>query len=63
MTVPSYAKPTGQGTFLTQNSEPDTITRNSGIFWAIFMFSSFVGDLNAYYFFQGAELIGTRLEH
>jgi len=54
---------TAQGTFLTQNSEPDTITRNSGIFWAIFMFSSFVGDINAYYFFQGAELIGTRLKH
>ena len=26
---------TGQGNFLTINSTPDTISRNSGIFWAL----------------------------
>ena len=31
---------TGQGNFLTVNSDSETISRNSGIFWALLQFRS-----------------------
>ena len=48
-----------QGNFLAINSDPDTITRNSGIFWALFSSSGMVGNLFAYYQFQGKGTIDT----
>ncbi|XP_025415301.1 UNC93-like protein MFSD11 [Sipha flava] len=36
---------TGQGTYLTLNSDPSTISRNSGIFWAMSNISICVGNM------------------
>ena len=46
-----------QGTFLANNSNPKTITRNSGIFWAMNMSSAFAGNTFAYFLFKGKDQI------
>lgn len=48
---------TAQGTFLANNSKPDTITRNSAIFWAMSMSSLLIGNLQCFFMFQGEEYI------
>lgn len=48
---------TAQGTFLSNNSDDDTITRNSGIFWAMNMSSSVIGNLISYFLFQDQEIL------
>ncbi|XP_042877916.1 UNC93-like protein MFSD11 isoform X2 [Penaeus japonicus] len=54
---------TGQGNYLTLMSDHDTITRNSGIFWALFQSSLLFGNIFVYYMFMGKQTIdhGTRL--
>lgn len=47
---------TGQGTYLTQNSDSDTMSRNAGLFWAIFQCSLFIGNLFVYFTFLGSEI-------
>ena len=42
---------------MTRNSDDDTITRNSGIFWAMNMSSSIIGNLISYFLFQDEEII------
>ncbi|KAK7791075.1 hypothetical protein R5R35_000500 [Gryllus longicercus] len=44
---------TGQGNYLTLNSDSNTIARNSGIFWAMLQASMFLGNLFVYIKFQG----------
>lgn len=44
---------TGQGTFLTQNSNSQTMARNSGIFWALLQFSLLWGNLYSYMTLRG----------
>ncbi|PNF26549.1 UNC93-like protein MFSD11 [Cryptotermes secundus] len=44
---------TGQGNYLTLNSDSLTISRNSGIFWAMLQASMFFGNLFVYFQFQG----------
>merc|ERR1712154_697038 len=46
---------TAQGFLLANNSDPETITRNSGIFWAMNMSSGFIGNLIAFLLFNGKE--------
>ena len=41
----------GHGRYITQNSSPDTISRNSGIFWAIYQLSLVTGNLSVYCIF------------
>ncbi|XP_063925511.1 UNC93-like protein MFSD11 isoform X2 [Zophobas morio] len=48
---------TGQGNYLTLNSTQATVSRNSGIFWAMLQFSLFIGNLFVYFQFQGKERI------
>jgi len=48
---------TAQGTFLANNSKPETITRNSAIFWAMSMSSLLIGNLQCFFMFQGEEYI------
>lgn len=48
---------TGQGNFLTVNSDSDTIARNSGIFWALLQSSLLFGNLFVYFQFQGKDHI------
>lgn len=36
---------TGHGLFLTKNSDGETMSRNSGLFWAIFQSSLFIGNI------------------
>ncbi|BFF92673.1 UNC93-like protein MFSD11 [Drosophila madeirensis] len=43
---------TGQGTYLARCSESTTISRNSGVFWALLQCSMFIGNLFVYYQFQ-----------
>ncbi|XP_074638646.1 UNC93-like protein MFSD11 [Acropora palmata] len=43
---------TGQGNFLTINSTPETISRNSGIFWALLQSSLLFGNMYVYYQFK-----------
>nr|XP_058962648.1 UNC93-like protein MFSD11 isoform X1 [Pocillopora verrucosa] len=43
---------TGQGTFLTMNSTPETISRNSGIFWALLQCSLLFGNMYVYFQFK-----------
>lgn len=47
---------TGQGNYLTLNSSKDTMSRNSGIFWALLQCSMFFGNLFVYIQFEGAEI-------
>lgn len=44
---------TGQGTFLTQNSNSETMARNSGIFWALLQFSLLWGNVYSYTTLKG----------
>lgn len=48
---------TGQGNYLTLNSSPATISRNSGIFWAMLQASLFIGNLFVYFQFEGKSHI------
>ena len=41
-----------QETFLASNSDPSTITRNSGVFWTMNMSSSFMGNTLAFFLFK-----------
>ncbi|XP_077269145.1 UNC93-like protein MFSD11 [Temnothorax americanus] len=36
---------TGHGQYLTENSDNETMSRNAGVFWAIFQMSQFAGNL------------------
>ncbi|XP_012268568.1 UNC93-like protein MFSD11 [Athalia rosae] len=47
---------TGQGTYLTQNSDSETMSRNASIFWAIFQCSLFAGNLFVYFTFSGPTI-------
>ena len=42
-----------KGNFLTLNSDENTMTRNSGIFWVMIMTSSLIGNTYIYFQFQG----------
>ncbi|KAG5682589.1 hypothetical protein PVAND_011934 [Polypedilum vanderplanki] len=44
---------TAQGAFLSKCSDATTISRNSGIFWAMLQMSMFFGNLFVYFQFQG----------
>ncbi|XP_028044058.1 UNC93-like protein MFSD11 [Bombyx mandarina] len=48
---------TGQGNYLTMNSDAETISRNSGIFWAMLQCSMFFGNLFVFIKFQGKSHI------
>lgn len=54
---------TGQGNYLTLMSDQETISRNSGIFWAMLQSSFLFGNLFVFYQFKGLEIIdyNTRL--
>ncbi|EAT34452.1 AAEL013304-PA [Aedes aegypti] len=44
---------TGQGMYLSKCSDESTISRNSGIFWAMLQMSMFCGNLLVFFLFQG----------
>lgn len=44
---------TGQGTYLSKCSDTTTISRNSGLFWAMFQMSLFLGNTFVFFVFQG----------
>uniref|UniRef100_A0A8D8FB60 UNC93-like protein MFSD11 n=1 Tax=Culex pipiens TaxID=7175 RepID=A0A8D8FB60_CULPI len=44
---------TGQGMYLSKCSDETTISRNSGIFWALLQMSMFCGNLLVFFLFQG----------
>ena len=48
---------TAQGTFLSNNSEARTVTRNFGVFWAMNTSSTFIGNLFSYFLVRHEELI------
>jgi len=48
---------TAQGNLLANNSDPTTITRNSGVFWAMNMSSSFIGNTLAFFLFKDEDVI------
>ncbi|OQR74018.1 UNC93 protein MFSD11-like [Tropilaelaps mercedesae] len=48
---------TAQGTFLTQNSTKHTMSRNSGIFWAMMQFSLIWGNIFVFFAFSSKDLI------
>lgn len=48
---------TAQGNFLTVNSTPETVSRNAGIFWAIFQCSMLFGNIFVYFQFKGESEI------
>lgn len=50
---------TAQGNFITSNSTPETSSRNSGIFWALFQSSMLFGNLFVYFEFRGQESISS----
>ncbi|XP_005100171.2 UNC93-like protein MFSD11 [Aplysia californica] len=50
---------TGQGNFLTINSDSETVSRNSGIFWALLQCSLLFGNMYSYFVFQGATVISS----
>ena len=50
---------TGQGNFLTLNSDETTMSRNSGIFWAMLQFSMVIGNTFVFFQFQGLSDIDT----
>ncbi|XP_067617752.1 UNC93-like protein MFSD11 isoform X2 [Eurosta solidaginis] len=53
---------TGQGNFLARCSDVSTISRNSGVFWALLQSSMFFGNIFVYFQFKDKEHIdaGTR---
>jgi len=50
---------TAQGNFLSLNSDDETISRNSGIVWAMLQSSIFIGNIFAYFMFTGEEYISS----
>ncbi|XP_054713785.1 LOW QUALITY PROTEIN: UNC93-like protein MFSD11 [Uloborus diversus] len=48
---------TGQGNFLTINSDSDTMSRNSGVFWALLQCSLLFGNIFVFFTFQGKSEI------
>ncbi|KAK7507828.1 hypothetical protein BaRGS_00000793 [Batillaria attramentaria] len=48
---------TGQGNFLTINSDSETVGRNSGIFWALLQCSLLFGNLYSFLVFRGEATI------
>ena len=44
---------TAQGNFLTLNSDPTTMSRNSGVFWAMLQMSMLIGNTFVFFAFQG----------
>ncbi|XP_060064212.1 UNC93-like protein MFSD11 [Ylistrum balloti] len=48
---------TAQGNFLTINSDSNTVSRNSGIFWALLQCSLLIGNIYSYYVLKGRENI------
>uniref|UniRef100_A0A8C5MQ44 UNC93-like protein MFSD11 n=1 Tax=Leptobrachium leishanense TaxID=445787 RepID=A0A8C5MQ44_9ANUR len=51
---------TAQGACLTNNSDEETIGRNSGIFWALLQFSMLFGNLYIYIAWKGEIVISER---
>ncbi|KAJ8683273.1 hypothetical protein QAD02_019065 [Eretmocerus hayati] len=47
---------TGHGLFLTINSDEETMSRNSGLFWAIFQSSLFVGNVFVFVTFKSGRI-------
>ncbi|CAL7940837.1 unnamed protein product [Xylocopa violacea] len=47
---------TGHGQYLTECSDTDTMSRNAGIFWAIFQTSMFAGNLFVYFMFTDEKI-------
>ncbi|XP_036367983.1 UNC93-like protein MFSD11 isoform X3 [Octopus sinensis] len=52
---------TAQGAFLTNNSNSETMSRNSGIFWALLQCSLLWGNIYTYFTFQGKEVISDQM--
>lgn len=52
---------TGQGNFLTLNSDSETMARNSGIFWAMLQCSLLFGNLFVFFEFQGEDKINIHI--
>jgi len=52
---------TAQGNFLSLNSDDETISRNSGIVWAMCQTSIFIGNTFVYFMFTGEEFISTKV--
>ena len=50
---------TAQGNYLTLNSDETTMSRNSGIFWAMLQFSMVIGNTFVFIQFQGLSDIDT----
>ena len=48
---------TGQGNFLTLNSDDTTMGRNSGIFWTMFQCSFLIGNIYVYFSWRGVDII------
>ena len=46
---------TAQGNFLTLNSDPSTMSRNSGVFWAMLQCSMLIGNTFVFFTFQGKD--------
>lgn len=47
---------TGHGQYLTENSDSENMSRNAGIFWAIFQSSLFIGNLFVFFMFEDEEI-------
>ncbi|CAG7732535.1 unnamed protein product [Allacma fusca] len=52
---------TAQGCYLTLSSSPETMSRNSGVFWAILQSSMFFGNSFVYWQFYGSKEISTEM--
>merc|ERR1719397_2278561 len=50
---------TAQGNFLAICSDPETISRNSGIVWAMRQVSGLIGNIFAFFMFNGQEYISS----
>merc|ERR1719319_1174058 len=48
---------TAQGNFLAVNSDPETISRNSGIVWSMLQVSGLIGNIFCFFEFNGQEYI------
>ncbi|XP_066250469.1 UNC93-like protein MFSD11 [Euwallacea similis] len=48
---------TGQGNYLTLNSNDQSISRNSGVFWAMLQMSMFIGNTFVFFVFRGKDII------
>jgi len=51
---------TAQGNFLTLNSDSETMSRNSGIFWAMLQMSMLIGNTFVFFQFRGQQEIDKR---